>query len=117
MFGPPGNLEKGVRALVNFAADSLQIKDMAIVEGSGISRNNRVSADQMLQVLAKFEPHRALMRHRGREYYKTGTLQGISTRAGYITSVNGGLYRYVVMVNTPGKSTKPVMRKLLQMME
>lgn len=117
MFGPPGNLEKGVRALANFAADSLQIKDMAIVEGSGISRNNRVSAEQMLRVLAKFEPHRALMRHRGREYYKTGTLQDISTRAGYITSVNGGSYRYVVMVNTPGKSTRPVMRKLLQMLE
>jgi len=117
MFGPPGNLEKGVRALANFAADSLQIKDMAIVEGSGISRNNRVSADQMLRVLAKFEPHRALMRHRGREYYKTGTLQDISTRAGYITSVNGGSYRYVVMVNTPGKSTGTVMRKLLNFLD
>ena len=116
-FGPPGNLEKGVRALKNFATDSLQIKDMAIVEGSGISRNNRVSADQMLRVLAKFEPHRALMRHRGREYYKTGTLQGISTRAGYITSANGGSYRYVVMVNTPGKSTGTVMRKLLNSLD
>lgn len=117
MFGPPGNLEKGVRALANFAADSLQINDMAIVEGSGISRNNRVSADQMLRVLAKFEPHRALMRHRGREYYKTGTLQGISTRAGYIASGDGGSYRYVVMINTPGKSTSPVMRKLLSSLD
>lgn len=117
MFGPPGNLEKGLRALANFAADSLQINDMAIVEGSGISRNNRVSADQMLRVLAKFEPHRALMRHRGREYYKTGTLQGISTRAGYIASGGGGSYRYVVMINTPGKSTRPVMRKLLNSLD
>jgi D-alanyl-D-alanine carboxypeptidase/D-alanyl-D-alanine-endopeptidase (penicillin-binding protein 4) len=117
MFGPPGNLEKGAAALANFAADGLQIKDLTIVEGSGISRENRISADQMLCVLAKFEPHRTLLRHQGREYYKTGTLDGINTRAGYIASSNGGSYRYVVLINSPGKSTKPIMHKLLQMLD
>ena len=116
-FGQPGNLEKGVATLVNFAADNLQIKDRIIVEGSGISRKNRVSANQMQRVLAKFEPHRRLMRRQGREYYKTGTLHGINTRAGYIASGNGGSYRYVVMINTPGKSTKPVMRELLKSLD
>jgi D-alanyl-D-alanine carboxypeptidase/D-alanyl-D-alanine-endopeptidase (penicillin-binding protein 4) len=116
-FGPPGNLDKGVAALINFAANDLQIKDMAIVEGSGISRKNKVSASQMLQVLTKFKPHRTLMRRQGREYYKTGTLYGINTRAGYIASSKGGFYRYVVMINTPGKSTQPVMRKLLRYLE
>ena len=116
-FGQPGNIEKGVAALVNFAAENLQVKELTIVEGSGISRKNRVSADQMLRVLAKFEPHRKLMRRQGREYYKTGTLHGINTRAGYIASGNGGSYRYVVMINTPGKSTKPVMHKLLKSLE
>ena len=113
IFGQPGNLEKGVAALVKFAEEELQIRDIIIVEGSGISRENRISADQMMRVLAKFEPHRTLMRRQGREYYKTGTLNGINTRAGYIASSNGGLYRYVVMINTPGKSINPVMRKLL----
>ena len=111
-FGQPGNLEKGVAALARYAMDELQIKDMRIVEGSGISRKNRVSADQMMRVLAKFEPYHTWMRRQGREYYKTGTLNGINTRAGYITSSNGGIYRYVVLINTPGKSTKPVMRML-----
>ena len=116
-FGPPGNLAKGVAALIDFAADELQIKNLAIVEGSGISRKNKVSANQMLQVLAKFKSHRTLMRRTEREYYKTGTLYGINTRAGYIASRNGGFYRYVVMINTPGQSTKPVMRKLLRDLE
>jgi D-alanyl-D-alanine carboxypeptidase/D-alanyl-D-alanine-endopeptidase (penicillin-binding protein 4) len=116
-FGPPGNLAKGVAALINFAADDLQIKDMAIVEGSGISRKNKVSANQMLQILAEFKPHRTLMRRTQREFYKTGTLYGINTRAGYIVSDNGGFYRYVVMINTPGKSIKPVMRRLLRYLE
>ncbi len=116
-FGPPGNLAKGVAALMEFAADDLQINDMAIVEGSGISRTNHVSANQMLRVLAEFKPHRTLMRRQGREYYKTGTLHGINTRAGYVASSKGGFYRYVVMINTPRKSTRPVMRALLRYLE
>ena len=116
-FGPPGNLEKGVAALIDFAAYDLQIKDMAIVEGSGISGQNKVSANQMLQVIAKFKSHRRLMRRQEREYYKTGTLYGINTRAGYIASDKGGFYQYVVMINTPGKTTRPIMRALLKALE
>jgi D-alanyl-D-alanine carboxypeptidase/D-alanyl-D-alanine-endopeptidase (penicillin-binding protein 4) len=112
-FGQPGNLEKGVAALVDFAADELHINDMKIIEGSGISRKNKVSANQMLRVLAEFKSHRKLLRRQGRQYYKTGTLYGINTRAGFIASSHGGFYRFVVMINTPGKSTKPVMRRLL----
>jgi D-alanyl-D-alanine carboxypeptidase/D-alanyl-D-alanine-endopeptidase (penicillin-binding protein 4) len=117
MYGSPGNLNNGVAALVKYAAEGLQLKDLTIVEGSGISRKNRVSADQMLRILDKFESHLKLMRRRGREYYKTGTLYGISTRAGYIESGSGGYYRYVVMMNSRGKTTRPVMRKLLQVLE
>ena len=115
--GPPGNLDKGVAAALDYSAKVLQVKNMSIVEGSGISRQNRVSAHHMLRVLDEFEPHHQLMRKRGREYYKTGTLHGVSTRTGYIADKNGGLYRYVVMINTPGKSTKPIMRKLLKILK
>ena len=113
-FGAPGNLKKGVAALADYAAKVLNIRDMTIVEGSGISRKNRISAAQMDQILARFKPHHLLMRRQGRDYYKTGTLNGINTRAGYIESGNGGFYRYVAIINTPGKSIKPVTSKLLQ---
>ncbi len=116
-FGPPGNLEKGVAAARGYAANILNLGDISIVEGSGISRRNRISADQMLRVLIAFETYHRLMRRQGREFYKTGTLHGVSTRAGYIKKNNGGLYRYAVMINTPGKSTKPVMRELLKILK
>jgi len=116
-FGPPGNLEKGVEAAVAYASGELEIDDMTIVEGSGISRQNRVSAEQMLRILEAFEPNFLLLRQQGRDFYKTGTLHGISTRAGYIASQNGGRYRYVVMVNTQGKSTRPIMRQLLKILD
>jgi D-alanyl-D-alanine carboxypeptidase/D-alanyl-D-alanine-endopeptidase (penicillin-binding protein 4) len=115
--GPPGNLENGVAAALEYTANVLHIKNISIVEGSGISRRNRVTANHMLRVLDKFKPHHRLMRRQGREFYKTGTLYGVSTRAGYIAAEDGGLYRYVIMFNTPGKSTKAIMRKLLSILK
>jgi D-alanyl-D-alanine carboxypeptidase/D-alanyl-D-alanine-endopeptidase (penicillin-binding protein 4) len=70
-----------------------------------------------MAVLEAFEPNFVLLRQQGRDFYKTGTLNGIRTRAGYIASQNGGRYRYVVMLNTSGKSTRPIMRQLLQILE
>jgi D-alanyl-D-alanine carboxypeptidase/D-alanyl-D-alanine-endopeptidase (penicillin-binding protein 4) len=90
----------------------LDIDDIQITEGSGISRENRVSAIHMNRILERFEPNRALMRRSKKEYYKTGTLEGIKTRAGYLQSGKGGLYRFVVLLNTPGKSTTRIMRQL-----
>ena len=116
-FGPPGNLKKGVEAALAYATRELGITDMTIAEGSGISRKNRLSAQQMMRVLEVFEPNFVLLRQQGRDFYKTGNLNGINTRAGYIASKDGGKYRYVLMVNTPGKFTRPIMRRLLKVLE
>lgn len=116
-YGPPGTLEKGVRAAREYARDVLKLKDLHISEGSGISRDNRVTARDMHKVLDAFAPHHTLMRREGRQYYKTGTLRGISTRAGYIERPDGTLYRFVVLINSPGRSAEQVTRRLIQSME
>jgi len=115
-FGPPGNLDKAVAAARRYAAGKLSIPDLTIVEGSGISRANRISALQMQRILARFEPHRDWMRREGRQYYKTGSLHGIRTRIGYITGAPG-LYRFVIMFNTPGKATEPLVKRLLRIIK
>lgn len=112
VFGPPATLEKGVQAAINYAEKSLGIKHLRIVEGSGISRENRVSARTMAKLLNAFLPHRERMRQTQKEYYKTGTLEGISTRTGYLKGADGGLYPFVVMLNTNGSSMEAVMAKL-----
>jgi D-alanyl-D-alanine carboxypeptidase/D-alanyl-D-alanine-endopeptidase (penicillin-binding protein 4) len=114
VFSAPGTLDKGVKAALSYARKVLGLSDLSFLEGSGISRKNRVSARQINRVLEEFEPQHHLMQREGREFYKTGSLHGISTRAGYIENHQGGLYRYVVMINTPGRSTRPVMRRLMK---
>jgi D-alanyl-D-alanine carboxypeptidase/D-alanyl-D-alanine-endopeptidase (penicillin-binding protein 4) len=113
-YGPPGTLSKGVRMATAYARDILRLETLRMTEGSGISRKNKISAKDLDRVLEGFEPYRYLMRHEGRNYYKTGTLYGISTRAGYIDSADGGHYRYAVLINTRGRSTNRVVRKLLR---
>ena len=116
-YGPPGTLTKGVRAMQEYADRHLQLKKIQITEGSGISRRNKMTADDMLKVLNAFYPYRYLLRQNGREYYKTGTLRGISTRAGYIESTDQSFYRYTIFINSPGKSARKVTRLLMKQLD
>jgi D-alanyl-D-alanine carboxypeptidase/D-alanyl-D-alanine-endopeptidase (penicillin-binding protein 4) len=115
--GSPGTLAKGVALASDYAKNELAIKNITLAEGSGISRNNRISASQMDRVLQKFLPYHHLMRRQGREFYKTGTLNGISTRAGYIETANGELCRYIILLNTDGETTDPIILRLLRILD
>ena len=115
--GAPGRLENGAQAVQAYARDELGLDHVAVVEGSGISRLNRVSARQMLAVLEAFEPHHALMKSKDGHFFKTGHLRGIRSQAGYYRVPEKGLYRYVILLNTPGKSMHPVLKRLLQVFQ
>ena len=108
-YGLPGTIDKGIRASQKFLHKELHSETIKLAEGSGISRENRISAMQLDQLLVSFYPHRQLMRRQGNELFKTGTLDGVRSRAGYIEDGNGGCFRFVVMINTPGKTAEPVM--------
>jgi D-alanyl-D-alanine carboxypeptidase/D-alanyl-D-alanine-endopeptidase (penicillin-binding protein 4) len=112
IIGPPATMDKGLQVLRSYYRNRLRIPDGRIVEGSGISRRNRITAKAMLQVLQNYEPFHTLMRHGGRQFYKTGHLKGIRSRAGFLTSAHGGFYRFVVIINTPGKTTDRMMNAI-----
>jgi D-alanyl-D-alanine carboxypeptidase/D-alanyl-D-alanine-endopeptidase (penicillin-binding protein 4) len=109
-YGAPGSLDKGVMSALRYAREVLKTDALSFAEGSGISRKNELSADVMLKVLNEFEPYHHLLRQEGAEYFKTGTLDGIRSRAGYIADGKGELYRFVVMMNTQGKTTDAAMK-------
>jgi D-alanyl-D-alanine carboxypeptidase/D-alanyl-D-alanine-endopeptidase (penicillin-binding protein 4) len=110
--GPPATVEKGLQVIDAYYRKILNIQGGAIVEASGISRQNRISARNMMTVLERFAPYYSLMRYNGRQHYKTGHLKGIRSRAGYLSSLESDPYRFVVMINTPGKSTHGIMRTI-----
>jgi D-alanyl-D-alanine carboxypeptidase/D-alanyl-D-alanine-endopeptidase (penicillin-binding protein 4) len=111
-YGAPGSLDKGVEAALMYAREVLKTDTISVAEGSGISRKNELTAYDMLKVLNEFESYHHLLRQEGTEFYKTGTLDGIRSRAGYIADGKGELYRFVVMMNTRGKTTDAVMKSI-----
>jgi D-alanyl-D-alanine carboxypeptidase/D-alanyl-D-alanine-endopeptidase (penicillin-binding protein 4) len=115
-FGPPATIEKGVKAAKEYAS-AIGIDEINIVEGSGISRNNRISAHSMLKLLIEFKPYYKLLQYEKQEYYKTGTLNGINTKAGFILNNKGELCPFMVMINTPEKSTSPVVKELKKLVD
>lgn len=114
ILGSPGTLDKGVQLALEYTRQTLGINDIAIVEGSGISRKNRLSAASMHRILVAFTPYQTLMRPNRNEFYKTGSLAGIRTRAGYIKTIDDQAFPYALFLNTPGKNTDPIMRILLK---
>ena len=73
----------------DYALAALRIPDLQVLEGSGISRENRISPAQMLRVLQEFMPRRSLLPRKGALLFKTGSLNGIRTRVGYVEAHPG----------------------------
>jgi D-alanyl-D-alanine carboxypeptidase/D-alanyl-D-alanine-endopeptidase (penicillin-binding protein 4) len=113
--GVPGTRRKGVDALMAAIGGPHRPKGLTVVEGSGISRRNRATGQALMAVLGGFAPYRGLMTCDGADCFKTGTLRGIRTRVGYLepaSSAAAGPWRYVVLINTPGRDPAPVMREI-----
>lgn len=109
-YQPPATLEKAVQAHAAILADILNFEPAGVMlEGSGLARTNLLSARQVEQALVAFEPWYHLLRQNDTEYYKTGTLNTVRTRAGYLNVSENGSYRFVVLINTPDRTPDPVM--------
>ena len=111
-YGPPGDLKNGIEAVELYAKNQLGIDDITLMEGSGISRDNRISGKKMLRVLEIFKPHYQLMKNEKNVFYKSGTLQGVSNIAGFIQNDKGQLYPFVIFTRKNKKSAFPVMEIL-----
>ncbi len=112
VYGPPGTLAKGVRATQAYIKKGLGLKHIKIVEGSGLSRKNHLSAYDMLAILEKFKPYKDLLKSQDQVLYKTGSLKGIRTQAGYIESQLLGPCYFAVFFNRKGSNMRAMVRCL-----
>jgi D-alanyl-D-alanine carboxypeptidase/D-alanyl-D-alanine-endopeptidase (penicillin-binding protein 4) len=94
--GGPVSLEKSLQVLNETLAAHSLASDIRLEEGSGISRDNRFTARGLAKVLALFAPHADLLRGRDGGMNKTGTMEGVSTLAGYADTKSHGRVRFVI---------------------
>lgn len=81
------------------------------LEGSGLSREQRVSAAGMLQILETFEPHADLISETNDVLRKSGTLTGVYNYAGYIPGPEG-LHPFVILTNQGVNNRDEILREL-----
>ncbi|MEW5733861.1 MAG: D-alanyl-D-alanine carboxypeptidase [Thermodesulfobacteriota bacterium] len=114
--GPPATLAKSTALARSFAEKELGFTHFTMVEGSGISRQNKITAREMDRVLEAFFPLRGLLPEKNGVLVKTGTLSGISARAGYVQA--GDLfYRVTVLCNTPGRSAEKALNAIARTLQ
>ena len=84
-YGQPATLYKAHQMVVEFIANKFAWEDYVLVDGSGLSRKNRLSALQLVSLLDEFQDYRSLLPSQNPKIFaKSGTLKGISTYAGYL---------------------------------
>ena len=123
-FGPPGTLDKGAQATqAALAARGLDFPEMKLGNGAGLARDTRISAASLGKLLlvahaSSFQPEfqaslsiagldgttrKRFLRDpvAGDMHLKTGTLNGVTSIAGFVHSESGDDYAVVMFVNGP----------------
>ena len=113
-----GSLDNSVKMLKSYLKKlGIDDSDIKIVDGSGVSKNNIVTADFMSEFLAKKSDdtnfknslptsgegtlENRMLYFKDNLHAKTGTLSDVSCIAGYITSRSGKVYAFDIMINDP----------------
>jgi serine-type D-Ala-D-Ala carboxypeptidase/endopeptidase (penicillin-binding protein 4) len=94
--GGPVSLEKSLQVANEMLAGRGLAEAIHLEEGSGISRNNHFTARGLAKVLELFAPHADLLNGHDGGMNKTGTMEGVSTLAGYADTSSHGRVRFVI---------------------
>jgi len=94
--GGPVSLEKSLKVANEILAAHDLTGSIHLEEGSGISRGDHLTARGLDKVLILFEPYTELLKKDKNAAYKTGTLEGVRTLAGYADTSGHGRVRFVI---------------------
>lgn len=126
----PATPEAGAKVIGDWLhRRGLDFPELVIGNGSGLSREARISADSLARLLvsawnSRYAPEYlaslplggldgtlkkrfAGLPEASRVRMKTGTLNGASSLAGYVTGADGHTYSTVILVNHPGAQNGP----------
>jgi serine-type D-Ala-D-Ala carboxypeptidase/endopeptidase (penicillin-binding protein 4) len=98
--GGPVSLEKSLDVANQMLAAHGLSSDIHLEEGSGISRDNHFTARGLAKVLALFSPDADLLHGHDGGKNKTGTMDGVSTLAGYADTSSHGRVRFVIALTS-----------------
>jgi serine-type D-Ala-D-Ala carboxypeptidase/endopeptidase (penicillin-binding protein 4) len=99
--GGPVSLDKSLKVADELYAAHGLAGAFHLEEGSGISRDDRMTARGLAKVLDLFAPHAELLHGHDGGLNKTGTMDGVRTLAGYADTASHGRVHFVI--SAPGE--------------
>ncbi len=103
--GAPATVAKSVKVMSDFLRQAVGWRNFVIAEGSGLSRQNQVTAADMMKLLRYFKPYQSLLPVKeGVFQAKTGTLADVSSFAGFFQMPGGGEITFVIIATGLGAS-------------
>ncbi|MGL6268962.1 MAG: D-alanyl-D-alanine carboxypeptidase/D-alanyl-D-alanine endopeptidase, partial [Chitinophagaceae bacterium] len=118
------NYDTGINLIREFwSKKGIDKNALHIIDGSGLSPQNRVTADALVKVMlfARKRPwyevfYAALPVYNGIKM-KSGTIGGAKTYTGYIKSKNGREYVFAIMANNFSGSSSAINKKLFEVLD
>ncbi len=99
-YGAPVSIEKAQQSY-SAKVKRLFSWEQKFYEGAGLSRKNKLSAQQLVTILEHFAPYKNLLKSQNsRILAKTGTLTGVSSYAGYLYK-NSKWVPFAMLINQP----------------
>ena len=113
--GGPVSLEKSLQVAGEILAEHDLAEAMHLKEGSGISPENNLTARGLAKLLHQLAPHADLLpKTKSGSRYKTGSIPGVRTLAGYAETSEHGQVRFVISL---GGNTGKLRFRLLRAIE
>lgn len=111
--GPPATWGKSRDFFAGYIAKVLQLTpaELQMAEGSGLSRQNRVTAAALVRVLHRFSPYASLLTPHDGILLKSGTMSDIFCYAGYFEE-KSRLVPFAILLNQEKNTRKDVLRLL-----
>ncbi len=106
----PATWEKARRFMNNYLTTTLMLSSNQIrmVEGSGLSRQNRITPRAFLHILERFKPHANLLTKKNDILFKSGTLSNVFSFAGYLHEKP--LRPFVILLNQPENTREDILQ-------
>ena len=122
-FGPPGTTENGLKTIHEYMQSlGFPMDQFTIVDGSGLSRQNRLTPNQIVKVLDHVRKDLSIfpefigalgvmgvdgnvrermngVKESQKARVKTGTLNSVSSLSGYFQSMDGERFAFSILMN------------------
>ncbi len=112
-YGQPATWEKSRQAFAVFSQKTLHLgpDKITVREGSGLSRQNRVSPAALIAILDLFKPYSMLLKRENNILIKSGTMKDVYCYAGYFPK-GDNLIPFAILLNQPKNNRYQVLEML-----